>query len=89
MVLVTAAVYFAAVYLGLRMKLRILAGHVLRASKRVFGIPDFRPGRWDQTVSLQPDPGTEEALGATEHVAGPTIALRSIIFWGKACLNSD
>ena len=42
MVLVTAAAYFAAVYLGLRMKLRVLAGHVLRASKHVFGIPDFR-----------------------------------------------
>ena len=42
LVLVTAAAYFAAVYLGLRMKLRVLAGHVLRASKRVFGIPDFR-----------------------------------------------
>jgi len=42
MVLVTAAAYFAAVYLGLRMKLRVLAGHVLRASKRLFGIPDFR-----------------------------------------------
>jgi len=42
MVLVTAAAYFTAVYLGLRMKLRVLAGQVLRASKRVFGIPDFR-----------------------------------------------
>jgi hypothetical protein len=42
MVLVTAAAYFAAVYLELRMKLRVLAGHVLRASRRVFGIPDFR-----------------------------------------------
>jgi hypothetical protein len=42
MVLVTAAAYFAAVYLGLRMKLRVLAGHVLRAAKRLFGIPDFR-----------------------------------------------
>jgi hypothetical protein len=42
MVLVTAAAYFAAVYLGLRMKLRVLTGHVLRASKRIFGIPDFR-----------------------------------------------
>jgi hypothetical protein len=42
MVLVMAAAYFAAVYLGLQMKLRLLAGHVLRASKRVFGIPDFR-----------------------------------------------
>jgi hypothetical protein len=37
-----AAADFAAVYLGLRMKLRVLAGHVPRASKRVFGIPDFR-----------------------------------------------
>jgi hypothetical protein len=42
MVLVTVAAYFAAVYLGLRMKLRVLASHVLRASKRLFGIPDFR-----------------------------------------------
>ena len=42
MALVTAVAFFAAVYLGLRMKLRVLAGHVLRASKRVFGIPDFR-----------------------------------------------
>lgn len=46
MALVTAAAYFAAVYLGLRMKLRVLAGHVLRASKRVFGIPDFRLYLW-------------------------------------------
>ena len=42
MVLVTTAAYFAAVYLGFRMKLRVLAGHVLRASRRIFGIPDFR-----------------------------------------------
>jgi hypothetical protein len=42
MALVTAAAFFAAVYLGLRMKLWVLAGHVLRASTRVFGIPDFR-----------------------------------------------
>ena len=42
MVLVTAAAYFAAVYLGLRTKLRVLTGHVLQAARRVFGIPDFR-----------------------------------------------
>jgi len=42
MVLVTASAYFAAVYPGLRMKLQVLAGHVLRASRRIFGIPDFR-----------------------------------------------
>ena len=34
MALVTAAAYFAAVYLGLRMKLRALT--------HIFGIPDFR-----------------------------------------------
>jgi len=42
MVLVTAAAFFAAVFLGHRLRLRVLAGHVLRASKRLFGIPDFR-----------------------------------------------
>lgn len=42
MALLTAAAFFAAVYLRLRMKVRVLAGHVLQASRRVFGIPDFR-----------------------------------------------
>ena len=42
MALVTAAAFFAAVYLGLKMKLRVLSRHLLVASKRVFGIPDFR-----------------------------------------------
>jgi hypothetical protein len=46
MALVTAAAFFAAVYLGLRMKLRVLASHVLRASKRVFGIPDSDSMPW-------------------------------------------
>lgn len=38
----TAAAYFAAVHLSLRIMLRVLASHVLWASKRNFGIPDFR-----------------------------------------------
>ena len=42
MALVTAAAFCAAVYLGLRLRLRVLARHLLRASKRLFGIPDFR-----------------------------------------------
>jgi len=42
MVLVTAVAYFATVYLGLKTKLRVLARHVLRAARRLFGIPDFR-----------------------------------------------
>jgi len=29
------------VYLGLRTKLRVLARHLLKAAKRVFGIPEF------------------------------------------------
>jgi hypothetical protein len=40
--LVLAASYFAAVYLGVRAKMEILVTHVLKASKRIFGIPDFR-----------------------------------------------
>jgi len=40
--LVLAASYFASVYLGFRAKMEILVTHVLKASKRIFGIPDFR-----------------------------------------------
>lgn len=42
MALVTAVAYFAAAYLGLRTKLRVLSGHLIRASRRLFGIPNFR-----------------------------------------------
>jgi hypothetical protein len=34
--------FFTAVVLGTKMKLSILASHVLKAAKRLFGIPDFR-----------------------------------------------
>jgi len=40
--LVLAASYFAAVWLGSRTKLNILAMHAMNAAKRLFGIPDFR-----------------------------------------------
>lgn len=40
--LVLAAAYFAAVYLGTRAKMTILTLNVLKAAKRIFGIPDFR-----------------------------------------------
>ncbi len=40
--LVLAASYFAAVWLGAKAKLEILAMHVMDAAKRIFGIPDFR-----------------------------------------------
>ena len=41
-VLVNAAAFFTAVVLGTRIKLDILASHLLTAPKRLFGIPDFR-----------------------------------------------
>ena len=41
-VLVTAAAYFAATFLGHRMKLRILCEKLLIISQRFFGIPPFR-----------------------------------------------
>jgi hypothetical protein len=40
--LVLATSFFAAVYVGTRAKLEILALYVLKAAKRIFGIPDFR-----------------------------------------------
>ena len=39
--LVLAASFFAAVYLGYKPKLQILALHALNAAQRIFGIPDF------------------------------------------------
>ena len=42
MALVLAVAYFAMVYLGIRTKLKLLAGHALKAAQRVFGVADFR-----------------------------------------------
>jgi hypothetical protein len=42
MAILLAVAYFAMVYLGFRIKLRVLAGHVLKAAQRLFGIPDFQ-----------------------------------------------
>jgi len=41
MPLVCAAAYFAAVLLDTASKLKVMAGYVLQAAKRVFGIPEF------------------------------------------------
>jgi hypothetical protein len=41
-VLVTGVAYFTMVYLGLKTKLRVLMRHLLKATKRVFGVPEFR-----------------------------------------------
>ena len=40
--LVFACFYFVAAWIGTKVKLEILASHVLLAAKRLFGIPDFR-----------------------------------------------
>ncbi len=41
MPLVCASAYFAAVLLDTASKLKVMAGYVLKAAKRVFGIPEF------------------------------------------------
>ena len=41
-VLVMAVAYFACVYLGKSIKLRILVQHIQQAAKRIYGIPEFR-----------------------------------------------
>ncbi len=40
--LVNAAAFFTAVVLATKVKLQILATHLLGAARRLFGIPDFR-----------------------------------------------
>jgi hypothetical protein len=42
MALLLIAFHFLAVVLDTGQKLKILAGHILRSAKRVFGIPDFK-----------------------------------------------
>ena len=42
MAVVLAVAFFATVYLGQRLKLDTLSATVMRLSKRIFGIPDFR-----------------------------------------------
>jgi hypothetical protein len=42
MVLVMAVAYFTMAYLGLKTKLRVLMKYLLKAARRVFGIPEFR-----------------------------------------------
>ena len=42
MALVLAVAYFTMAYLGRRVKLKAISGLLLKASKRIFGIPDFR-----------------------------------------------
>jgi len=42
MALVLAAAYFAAVHIGSRLKLAVLSTIIIKASKRIFGVADFR-----------------------------------------------
>ncbi len=42
MALVLAVFYFMAVKLDMSSKLTIMSGHILKAAKRVFGVPDFK-----------------------------------------------
>jgi hypothetical protein len=64
-VLVTAAAYFAATFLGQRMKLRILCEKLLIISQRFFGIPPFRfyaPADGIKKILSQTSPSPPEQL---------------------------
>lgn len=72
--LVMAVAYFACVYLGKSIKLKILVQHVEQAAKRIYGIPEFRYyaladgikqvlfGRQSGISGLRPHPRTERTL---------------------------
>ena len=42
MALVLATAYFASAYIGRKLKMKVLSSIIIRLSKRIFGIPDFR-----------------------------------------------
>lgn len=81
MVLVTAAMFFAAVVLGRQAKLKVLVGHALAAAKRLFGIPDFcyvaqaflpvADGLHEALRPLQPPP---PASSLASDPSGPSLA---------------
>jgi len=85
-----AAAYFAAVYLGLRMKLRVgwPRASGFEACLRPTRLPALRPGRQDQAVPLQPNPRTEEVSRTPEPVADPTETLLSVEKMGKSSPSS-
>jgi hypothetical protein len=62
--LVLVAAYSTAVRLGAQTKLRILALHVLKAAKRIFGIPGFR--YYALAVSRPSLKGLAKALGISK-----------------------
>jgi hypothetical protein len=63
-ILVTAAAYFAATFLGQQMKLRILVDKLLIISQRFFrhsALPILRSGRWNSANSHALDPQSTAA----------------------------
>ncbi len=76
-VLVTAAAFFAATFLGQKMKLRILCEKLLIISQRFFGIPPFRfyalaDGIKKILSQTNPSPPTNEA---------PSLQLELLLGW--------
>jgi hypothetical protein len=82
-VLVMAAMFFTAVVLGTKMKLSILASHVLKAVKRLFGIPDFRYYALSDGRSFADSPITHLPVPIDSSMSS-TSGLRHENFWGKS-----
>src|SRR4051794_39781423 len=85
-VLVTAAAYFAATFLGQKMKLRILCEKLLIISQRFFGIPPFRfyaladgiKKLLSQTTPGPPEIASESTVGIVAGLGGTEI-LRKLL----------
>lgn len=76
-VLVTAAAYFAATFLGQKMKLRILCEKLLIISQRFFGIPPFRfyaLADGIKKILAQTSPGTPEK-------SPPSLQMELLLAW--------
>jgi len=86
MALVTAVTNFTMAYLGLKTKLRVLMRHLLKAAKRVFGIPEFR--FYALTMALRnissPENGASRAQIYIPTRTCTKMALQSLKFWGNS-----
>ena len=84
--LVTAAAYFAATFLGQQMKLRILTDKLLVISQRFFGIPHFRFYAWQMEFAVfspaAPSSRRRNCL-QTRNSNSPSSG-RPEKFWGKS-----
>jgi len=85
--LVLAAAFLTAVRIGYKRKLQILALHALKASQRIFGIPDFRYYALADGIRPILTKSGHGILPKKSQGGGtdaPTVPLSHLIFWGRS-----